>query len=213
MLLSRSVLSFCKYPDCGKATGGKWHWDWGAGPSGPSETPANVGMNPNPNGTLTSDDPFGGETFASDGTDSPFNDPLSGLLPPGGLGCDLSGCDLRGRLRVHHPPRYMTNPYWLYNLLLGLRFATRSGLEVWGESEVQQMQAAPQELQLAECVANEELPINLKEGSKQAIDKGIRYLLRRTVPKLAEGMDKADPYITLADTVRAVVQCGQQQGK
>jgi len=75
------------------------------------------------------------------------------------------------------------------------------------------MQAAPQELQLVECVANEELPINLKEGSKQATDKGIRYLLKRTVPKLAEGMEKADPYVTAADTIRAVAQCAQQQGK
>jgi hypothetical protein len=62
--------------------------------------PMSTSPNP-PNGTLTSGDLFGGFTDA--GTDSGLNDPLSLLLPPG-LGCDLTGCDLRGRLRVHHPP-------------------------------------------------------------------------------------------------------------
>ena len=81
--------------------GGGGGGDWG--PTGPLYIPPSVGTSPNPpNGSPASDDPFGGETFTNAGTDSPFNDPLSGLLPPGGLGCDLTGCDFR---RQTHPRR------------------------------------------------------------------------------------------------------------
>lgn len=71
--------------------GGGGNWGWGGGPDGPTNTPANVGTDPNsPNGTLTSDDPFSGET---NGIPNGLQVPTLGL--PGILGfptCNFGGC-------------------------------------------------------------------------------------------------------------------------
>jgi RHS repeat-associated protein len=73
-----------------------WDWghgDWGDGPEGPTNTPANVGNNPNPyNGTPASDDPFSGET---NGIPNGLRIPTlgsSGLLMPSALGCGFGAC-------------------------------------------------------------------------------------------------------------------------
>jgi hypothetical protein len=52
----------------------------------------NVGTSPNPpDGTLTSDDPFGGETNGiPNGLGIPYS--LAGLVMPGGTGCDFGSC-------------------------------------------------------------------------------------------------------------------------
>jgi RHS repeat-associated protein len=91
-------VSAC-FSDCGGGFGfgfsfgfgfgwGGRNWDWGGGPTDYSKTPANVGENPNPpNGTLTSDDPFGGET---NGIPNGLQVPTLGF--PGNPGCEFGGC-------------------------------------------------------------------------------------------------------------------------
>ena len=73
--------------DGGISIGFDWGW-WGSansgagpGPDGPQNFPANIGPNPNPsNGTLTSDDPFSGETNGiPNGLQIPTRD-LAGML-------------------------------------------------------------------------------------------------------------------------------------
>jgi hypothetical protein len=68
----------------------------GAGRNGgtlpPISFPPDVGNSPNPpDGTLTSDDPFGGETNGiPNGIGIPYS--LAGLVMPGDTGCDFGGC-------------------------------------------------------------------------------------------------------------------------
>lgn len=73
--------------------GGGGHGDWGGGPEGPSNTPANVGMNPNPpNSTSAADDPFSGET---NGIPNGLQVPMLGiwgLTLPSDPGCFFGTC-------------------------------------------------------------------------------------------------------------------------
>jgi RHS repeat-associated protein len=75
-----------------------WGWGgagrgWDSGRQPPIYSPPGLGTSPNPsNGTLTSDDPFGGET---NGIPNGLRIPtlgLPGLLMPGGPGCDFGPC-------------------------------------------------------------------------------------------------------------------------
>jgi hypothetical protein len=108
--------------------GGGGHWDWGGGPTDYSKTPANVGENPNPpNGTLFSEDAFGGETQI------PLQNPLT-LLIPLDLGCDFGGCDFR-RVRPHHPINGQWPTSWLLQAWLATHWPFGSPKGKWWPSK------------------------------------------------------------------------------
>lgn len=125
--------------------GGGGDWSWGAGPSGPSYFPANVGTNPNPpNGTLASDDPFSGETNPFGFSNEIFANPddsqiptlgLPDVLPPFDPGCGFE-CDFRRqthRPRVHprRPPDYLWPPAYLQVWLAAHGDPWLTGEAVW----------------------------------------------------------------------------------
>jgi len=103
----------CEFVDCGGGGGGG-----GRGPQPPIYTPPDVGTSPNPpNGTLTSDDPFGGETNGiPNGLGIPYS--LPGLLMPGNPGCEFGPCAMGLQ---SNPNALPVSPYtiqvWVIELL------------------------------------------------------------------------------------------------
>lgn len=180
----------------------------GEGPDHPPYTPPGVTNSPNPpNGTLASDDPFGGETFA-DGSDSPFDDPLGGLLPSG-LGCDLSACGFR-RVRSHPQPQLF--PGLTYAAFLFRIFVDRSkGHSNAGETvkAVRTMYGdrTPEIPEFFGCMASKALPIGLGTGASYLTDKLIEQILERIG---MEGVKKAGPIGTLGTVVGAAIGCSKE---
>ena len=90
--LDPECCDFCIGIGIGIGSGGG---GWAIGPQPPAHLPPSVGTSPNPpDGTLTSDDPFGGET---NGIPNGLQVPtlgLAGILLPADPGCEFGGCQV-----------------------------------------------------------------------------------------------------------------------